>query len=108
MSDRYIDLVLGGRALWSDIDNHVDRWHEGEVEMPLHDYLGLTWDEYALWVEQPRSLRLIIAARERGKPVLELVARAHDYELAARGGLSEPEVRVVREWLQKTGRLPPN
>ena len=108
MSDHYIDLVLAGRALLTDIDDHVDMWHVGDALGPLHDYLGLTWDEYALWVEQPSSLRLILAARERKKPVLEMIEHADEYALAARGGLSEREARTVRKWLQDTGRIPPS
>ena len=66
MSERYIDAVLDGSALFTDIDDYIDRWHEHPGAESLHEYLGLTWDEYALWVEEPRSLRLIIAAKERG------------------------------------------
>lgn len=31
----------------------IERWHMGDgEEMELHEYLGWTWDEYSLWVEQ--------------------------------------------------------
>jgi hypothetical protein len=106
MSERFIDLVLDGRALWTDIDDYVDDWHESDSEAPLHEYLGLSWDEYSLWVEQPHSLRLIIAAREREKPVLEMIDQVDEYALAARGGMSDADARAVRKWLRDTGRLP--
>jgi hypothetical protein len=34
------------------VDDAVDRWHRapGELDVPLHEYLGWTWDEYAEWV----------------------------------------------------------
>src|SRR4051794_8008594 len=108
MSDRYIDLVLAGRALWTDIDDFVGHWHEGDSEEALHEYLGLTWDEYALWGEKPQSLRLIIAARRRETSVYELAQNVHEYSLAARGGLSDSEARAVQQWLRETGRLPNN
>jgi hypothetical protein len=106
MSEPYMSMVLDGRALWTDIDDYVDRWHEGDDSESLHDYLGFTPEEYSLWVEQPQALRLIIAARERGIPVLRMVEEAHDHALAARGGLSERDARAVRTWLLETGRLP--
>ncbi len=106
MSERYIDLVLDGRAVWTDIDDYVERWHEGRSTESLHEYLGLHWDEYAVWGEKPQSLRLIIAARRRGTPFLELVENVHEFSLAARGGLTDTEARAVQRWLMETGRLP--
>jgi hypothetical protein len=103
MSESYLGQVLEGRALWTDIDDWIDRWHEEGGAEQLHDYLGLSWDEYRLWAEQPSSLRFIIAAHERDEPVEQLLEH-HEHALAARG-LSEEDARTVRQWLQKTGRL---
>ncbi|WP_068059187.1 hypothetical protein [Nocardia xishanensis] len=37
-----------------EIDDRVDAWHNGAGGgMPLHEYLGMTWSEYAEWVEAP-------------------------------------------------------
>jgi hypothetical protein len=105
-SERYIDAVLAGDALWTDIDDWIRRWHAGEgAEHELHEFLGMTWDEYCVWVEQPAILRAVIAARESGKSVAEVLDEAHEYPLAARG-LSSADAHRVREWLQETGRLP--
>lgn len=101
----YLDRVLGGTALLSDIDDYVERWHQGDDPEPLHEFLGLTWDEYRLWTEQPESRRLIVAARQLGEQVGDLVSRVDPHALAARG-LSERDARAVRTWLEKTGRLP--
>jgi hypothetical protein len=101
----YLDQVLEGEALLSDIDDFVERWHQGDAAEALHEYLGMTWDEYRLWTERPESRRLIVAARQRGKPLDSLLAEADTYAFAARG-LSEGDARAVREWLEKTGRLP--
>ena len=33
------------------IDDRIDIWHESpEIRIPLHTYLGWTWQEYAEWV----------------------------------------------------------
>jgi hypothetical protein len=105
MSDRYLDKVLEGSAVWTDIDDYVDAWHEGASDQSLHDYLGFSWPEYALWVEQPRALRIIIAARVQKQPVEALLEPEREPALAARG-LKAEDVRTVREWLRQTGRLP--
>jgi hypothetical protein len=106
MADKFMDRLLAGEALLDEIDDYVAEWHDGPSSEELHAHLGLTWEEYALWVEQPNVLRLIVAARARERPVAEMLAHAQDYALAARGGLSEKEVRSMRTWLQETGRLP--
>jgi hypothetical protein len=105
MSDRYLDQVLDGRALWTDADEFVARWHDSDSDEELHEFLGLTWDEYALWTERPETLRLIIAAHKFGEPVEVLLERSDDVAVAARG-LSPADADSVREWLQRTGRLP--
>jgi hypothetical protein len=35
------------------IDDFIDQWHDGAGEgMPLYEYLGMTLEEYAAWVER--------------------------------------------------------
>jgi hypothetical protein len=84
----------------------VERWHEGGgFGQELHDYLGLTRNEDALWVERPNTLRAIIASRELDEPLGELLERTDEHAVAARG-LTPEDARAVREWLERTGRLP--
>ena len=46
----FIDDVLSGRATYDDLENYVDKWHEcGGCGVELHEYLGLTWKQYAKW-----------------------------------------------------------
>ena len=33
-----------------NIDDKIELWHTGTGDMPLHEYLGMTWDEYSEWV----------------------------------------------------------
>lgn len=104
MSETYLQRVLDGDALWTDIDMYVGTWHKSKPPQELHDYLGFSWEEYALWVEQPQALRVIIAAHERDEKVRDLVSRTDEAAIAARG-LSDDDARVIREWLDDTGRL---
>jgi hypothetical protein len=37
-----------------ELDDLVDRWHNGEGEgLELHEYLGMTWEEYEQWLTSP-------------------------------------------------------
>jgi hypothetical protein len=41
------------------LDDRVSEWHDlGVTKVSLHDYLGMTWDQYARWVEHP-ALQLV-------------------------------------------------
>lgn len=81
MSDTFIDEVLSGTALWTDIESWVRDWHNGNGSgQELHEYLGMTWPEYQLWVERPAALRMIIAAREHELPVEAFVADFDEWQ----------------------------
>lgn len=52
--DRFLDLYHAGRVRAAQIDDYVNRWHEGQLTGPdshvsLHVYLGMTWSEYTAW-----------------------------------------------------------
>lgn len=75
MSDdlRFIHQVLEGYVLADEIDDFIDRWHDDDTDMELHDYLGLTRQEYSLFVEHPDYVNMIVAARKMGIPLLQAV-----------------------------------
>lgn len=39
-----------------NIHDRIDTWHETPNDgVPLHEYLGFTWDEYGRWVKGEMS-----------------------------------------------------
>ena len=34
-----------------EIDDLIDEWHEGDSDLELYEYLGMTFEEYAKFVE---------------------------------------------------------
>lgn len=104
-SATFVDDALTGMAGITDIDSYVDSWHYGETELPLHEFLGMTWDEYRLWVEKPNTLRFILSARRNGRSVSEELSKnASGFALAARAA-SASDAESALTWLRKTGRL---
>jgi hypothetical protein len=69
MSDqaKFLNLSREGKVAPDDIDDFVDRWHEAQEGQELHDYLGMTMQEYAQWVRRPDALAEIIRARRDAK-----------------------------------------
>jgi len=106
----FVDQCLEGLATLDEVDDFVEAWHEGEDARDLHEYLGLTWDEYALFVERPEALRYIMFSRKRDVPVKEVLqeysAGVEDFETVAARATDPAEARAVLDWLKKKGRLP--
>jgi hypothetical protein len=73
----FFDLYSRGDASEHEIDDFVGAWHNsGDREtLSLFEFLGLTEDEYAVWVMDARSLPLILASRLAREPLHEAVAR---------------------------------
>ena len=104
--EKFADLCLKGEALADQIDDFVDCWHESDVDIPLHEFLGLTRDEYALWVERPDSLKFILFARKHDRLLGGFHSVAEAYRLAAQSVSPDPEdVEGLIDWLRRTGRI---
>lgn len=66
-SKTFVDLALAGEALPGDIDGFIEEWHENPREhRSLPEFLGMEDHEYALWVENPNALSLILQRRQHG------------------------------------------
>lgn len=48
----FYELFSIGRVTIDDIDDYIDKWHNGDSRESVYDYLGLTWEQYAKWVDK--------------------------------------------------------
>jgi hypothetical protein len=103
-SSSFVERCLGGDADLGEIDTMVQGWHEGGDARPLHEYLGMTWPEYQLWVERPESLPAILASRKYEVPLPQILGSGDNLAAAARA-ISPDEATRVLAWLKKTGRI---
>lgn len=39
-----------------EIDRKIAEWHDGDSELPLHEYLGMSWESYSAWVADPSPI----------------------------------------------------
>ncbi|NOQ34700.1 MAG: hypothetical protein GQ569_02260 [Methylococcaceae bacterium] len=64
----FIELCLTGDALEDEIDDFVDSWHDGKAGegQELHEFLGMNWEEYSMWVTKPSILSFILSAHKKG------------------------------------------
>jgi hypothetical protein len=40
-----------------EINDKIDKWHDGEYECSLHEFLGMTFAEYSIWVTDEKQLK---------------------------------------------------
>jgi hypothetical protein len=101
----FFDLYSQGHAMADEIDDFIDRWHEDAASkatsLRLHEFLGLTRDEYEIWVLDPDALPHILIARREGRPLTEVM---NDYldELPVAARTSDTAtIKALRGWLAK-------
>lgn len=62
----FLESCILGESSVSDIDKFIEAWHcDMTITLQLHEYLGMTWDEYSQWTTKPSTLPLILAAKKR-------------------------------------------
>lgn len=105
MNISFVDRCIDGDAFLDEVDDYVDAWHEDTTseDIELYEYLGMTWQEYSLWVTNPNILGLIVDARRKGL-TLESTPSQEIQALAARAD-SKEEAQRVMSWLEKIGKL---
>jgi len=79
---------LKGLVRAEEIDAYIDEWHKGGSGKELHDFLGMTWGEYAYWVEHgefTNSLWLLDWYRcaEETDSAIDMLFRRVDNQLLA-------------------------
>jgi len=98
----FIDLCADGFLLIDDIDDYVDMWHESDNEDELYDFLGMTRQEYRLWVHDPDMLYHIIAARVQNCSLEDVLNKVDELPMAARAD-SPAKAKSLMQWLKISG-----
>jgi len=99
--DTFVGLCLSGDALLDEIDDFIDRWHDQPTGLELHDYLGMTLEEYSLWLRIPDTLPYIIAARREHLPLsIAVLAKCDEMRLLAKSD-DQTMITRLRKWLKE-------
>ncbi len=104
MKISFIDKCISGDAFLDEVDDYVDAWHDNSSseDVELYEYLGMTWQEYSLWITNPNILGLIVDARRKGQSLEN--APTQEIQLAARAS-SQKEAQRVMNWLKRIGKI---
>ena len=101
-SENFINLCAKGELLLDDIDDAIDDWHDSDSDLEIYDYLGMTQQEYRMWLHDPDILPFIITARTHGLSIDDVMEDIHDLPMAARAD-SPAKARFLMKWLKNTG-----
>ncbi|MCA6501785.1 MAG: hypothetical protein ACK54E_01130 [Pseudanabaena sp.] len=75
MSNSFIEKCINGDASLDEIDNYIDEWHDSDsdINLELHEFLGMSWEEYSLWAVKPSLLAEILNHRKQDVSSKKLV-----------------------------------
>lgn len=62
----FMTKCILGEAKPDQIDDYIEEWHNTPTELSLPDYLGITFDEYDLWIQNSKYIYDIVDDYKRG------------------------------------------
>lgn len=103
----FITACIKGKTYLGKINSYIEAWHKSEdgLDKELFEFLGMSKDEYALWVERPDVLPFIIIAHKNNVPVSQVIFEADTQPIAARAPSIE-KAHELHNWLIETKRIP--
>lgn len=61
----FVELLKEGIVNSDDIDSFVEEWHERYIgNKSLHEFLGMTWDEYKKITDNPKMIEIMFPVKE--------------------------------------------
>ncbi|MFK0288448.1 hypothetical protein ACIQVL_49455 [Streptomyces sp. NPDC090499] len=95
----FVDDVLAGRVMLEDVETYREAWNSsGEDAGEYHEFLGLLWPEYAMYVEDDDVLACVVEARRAEQDLLSWLTDHQDSPVATR--LLALAQRYSREWAE--------
>ena len=100
----FIDDVINADAIMEEIDDYIEKWHNSDSDLSVYEYLGMTEEEYYLWVKEDFYLKYIISAHEKNVSIKELLKDEYSSRMVARADSPE-EANKVYNWLKAKGLI---
>lgn len=100
----FINDVINADAILDKIDDYIEKWHDSDTDCSVFEYLGMTEEEYFLWVENDFYLKYIISAHEKDININELLKEEYTSELVACPSSPE-EAKKIYNWLKEKGMI---
>ncbi len=102
----FFELFMDGEATREDADEIIDAWHDSgdDEQRPLTEFLGMTEEEYGVWMTDTRTLPELALARRPGGPSLTtLMADRVRRMRAAKEPADRTSLFSLGHWLKARG-----
>jgi hypothetical protein len=101
----FLDRYLNGEVLAEEMDDFIDVWHTDPQNKEIYEFLGMSEQEYSLWLRDPEALPHIARARRAGLPLQVVISAAlKELRIAARSGNSA-KLERLNHWLKQTEKI---
>jgi putative heme iron utilization protein len=67
-SDTFMQKLFDGEVQMLEIDNYIEQWHNSNSEKSLHEFLGMSWEEYSLFIKDPKFFESCITLTRIADP----------------------------------------
>ncbi len=101
----FIGLYLTGEALAEEIDDYIDAWHAAPGGPQIYAYLGMSQEEYSLWLREPEALPQIAVARRQHRPLTSVISSALNKMSTAALSSDAMKVQRLKQWLEMHGKI---
>lgn len=78
----FINKCLSGDAFLDEIDDYIDEWHDGNSNLLLNEFLGMTEEEYNYFAMDEDVLPFIIKSHRFKKSINETISSSKEDELS--------------------------
>jgi hypothetical protein len=102
----FFDLYVDGQVTAEGADDFIDAWHASgdEEQRPLTEFLGMTDEEYSVWMMDRRILPDIAAARcPGGSTLATLMTERFRRMRAANNPIDRAALFSLGHWLRARG-----
>lgn len=99
-SKTFFELYKDGHAMEDEVDDYIDLWHDSKPACSLSEYLGLTDEEYSIFLTDASALPFILLSRQKKQPLQSVLAqRLQELTVAARSSDKTTE-HAIKLWLK--------
>ena len=96
----FINDFINLKLSVDDIDDYISAWHNSDSELSLEEYLGMTWDEYSLFLYSYDMIPHIALSHKTGQSINPTVQQ---FALDALHAGDIWKYRQFKTWLEKQG-----
>jgi DNA-directed RNA polymerase specialized sigma subunit len=101
----FLERYMNGDVLPEDIDDFIDDWHRNPKRKEIFEFLGLTKEEYSIWLRDPDVLPHIARARRDNVDLPTILHEAASDMLIAARSSDRLKIKRLLQWLEQRGKI---